>query len=88
MVLEGCCCVVQVSKLDSAIARLSPEFTNEELDLFKKLVQSPLFVLSIFIYCKLSPFFSVNHFVRALEAEKQLAEDQETAYILNHYAAQ
>lgn len=31
---------VLVSNLDSAVAKLSPEFTNEELDLFKKLLES------------------------------------------------
>jgi len=39
------CCGVKVSKCDTAIAKLSPEFTNEELDLFKKLVQFAVFVL-------------------------------------------
>jgi len=38
LLLIESCCNVKVSKLDSAIAKLSPEFTNEELDLFKKLV--------------------------------------------------
>jgi len=33
---------VKVSKLDSALAKMSPEFTNEELDLFKKLVTMTL----------------------------------------------
>lgn len=31
---------VLVSKFDSPLAKLSPEFTNEELDLFKKLMES------------------------------------------------
>ena len=45
------CVMIQVSKLDSAIAKLSPEFTNEELDLFKKLVGTIIIIITIHIEC-------------------------------------
>ena len=59
------CCGVKVSKCDTAIAKLSPEFTNEELDLFKKLVQFAVFVLiySLILWVLKSLLFVVQYCV-------------------------